>query len=102
MTTRPPFNRVTPKEAELLACLAEECGEVIQAVTKILRHGRNSVHPVSEINNTDHLQTEIGDLCGILSLMVEVHLLQRIPIERAAEAKMLNVMYYLHHWSDAK
>lgn len=38
MSTR-HFNNLTPGEAERLAMLAEECGEVIQAVGKILRHG---------------------------------------------------------------
>ena len=33
------FNQLTPAETERLAILAEECGEVIQAVGKILRHG---------------------------------------------------------------
>ena len=33
------FNNLTPGEAERLAILAEECGEVIQIIGKILRHG---------------------------------------------------------------
>ena len=33
------FNKLTPAQAERLAILIEECGEVIQAATKILRHG---------------------------------------------------------------
>lgn len=39
------FNRLTPSQAERLAMLAEECGEVIQIVGKILRHGYDSWHP---------------------------------------------------------
>lgn len=39
------FNRLTPAQAERLAMLAEECGEVIQIVGKILRHGYDSWHP---------------------------------------------------------
>lgn len=33
------FNGLSPAEVERLALLAEECGEVIQTVGKILRHG---------------------------------------------------------------
>lgn len=36
------FNQLKPSEAERLACLIEECGEVIQAAGKILRHGYKS------------------------------------------------------------
>ena len=39
------FNKLTPAEAERLAMLAEECGEVVQIVGKILRHGYDSQHP---------------------------------------------------------
>ena len=33
------FNGLTPAEAKRLALLAEECGEVLQAIGKVLRHG---------------------------------------------------------------
>jgi hypothetical protein len=42
------FNGLTPAEAERLALLAEECGEVIQAIGKVLRHGYESRHPYGE------------------------------------------------------
>ena len=34
-----PFNGLTPAEAERLALLMEECGEVVQIIGKVLRHG---------------------------------------------------------------
>src|SRR5579872_899269 len=37
--------RLTPAQIERLALLAEECGEVMQAVSKILRHGYESRNP---------------------------------------------------------
>ena len=43
MTTH--FNQLTPAQAERLAMLAEECGEVIQVIGKILRHGYDGHHP---------------------------------------------------------
>jgi hypothetical protein len=36
------FNQLTDAEAERLALLAEECGEVVQVIGKILRHGYES------------------------------------------------------------
>ena len=41
-----PFNQLDCAAAERLAVLAEEAGEVVQAVTKILRHGYDRVHVV--------------------------------------------------------
>lgn len=102
MIHHPPFNRLTPKEAELLACLAEECAEVVQAVEKIKRHGMRSTHPETGVFNDSHLHKELGDVCGIMSLMVQIGMLTRAKIEQATDAKMVNVLPYLHHWSNAK
>lgn len=66
------FNRLTSAEAERLAILAEECGEVVQAIGKILRHGYASCHP--DQNNSDRdnradLEKECGDVrCAISAL----------------------------------
>ena len=34
-----PFNELSPAEVERLAILAEEMGEAIQVIGKVLRHG---------------------------------------------------------------
>ena len=64
------FNNLTPAEAERLAMLAEECGEVIQVVGKILRHGYESYHPenTSETNR-DLLANEVCDLLAVVQMM---------------------------------
>lgn len=56
------FNKLTPAEAERLAMLAEECGEVIQIVCKILRHGMHYTHPVSGKTNARLLSEELCDV----------------------------------------
>lgn len=66
---KPHFNNLTPAEAERLAMLAEECGEVIQVIGKILRHGYESCHPVSGERNRDRLQAEVTDVLAVLVLM---------------------------------
>lgn len=64
------FNKLTPAEAERLAMLAEECGEVIQVVGKILRHGYDSYHPVNpRVSNRDLLAKELRDVNAILMAM---------------------------------
>lgn len=50
-----PFNELNPAQVELLALLAEEMGEAIQAIGKVLRHGYESYHPVTEDGNRESL-----------------------------------------------
>ena len=66
------FNGLTPAQAERLAMLAEECGEVIQVVGKILRHGYDSYHPDQQgtppeyrYTNRKALGNELTDLLAV-------------------------------------
>lgn len=95
------FNRLTPAQAERLAILAEEAGEVVQAVGKILRHGYGSHHPDNAaVDNRDHLEHELGDLTAVIHDMVERGDLSLKPIERQREDKLRRLkvgVLYLHH-----
>jgi hypothetical protein len=86
------FNRLTPAEAERLAMLAEEAGEVVQAVTKILRHGYESYHPTDPgMNNRSILRAEIADLRAVWELMFEagdVEKLHSLMIDTAKSRKL--------------
>ena len=58
------------RDEHLFACLAEECGEIIQIVGKILRFGASDHHPKrSDIPNIELLNDEFNDLLGIISLL---------------------------------
>lgn len=60
------FNQLTPAEAERLAMLAEECGEIIQVVGKIMRHGYASHHPDNPaVTNKMLLGRELTDLLAV-------------------------------------
>jgi NTP pyrophosphatase (non-canonical NTP hydrolase) len=63
-------NELTDAQVERLAILAEECGEVIQVVGKVLRHGYNShnptLEPMKQKPNIALLHKEIGDLLWII------------------------------------
>jgi NTP pyrophosphatase (non-canonical NTP hydrolase) len=65
---RDHFNQLSPAEAERLAFLIEECGEVIQAASKVLRHGYESFDPTIPIHerltNRGALARELGDVGG--------------------------------------
>lgn len=67
------FNKLTPAELERLAILAEECGEVIQVVNKVIRHGYEDYSPFDETKTTNrsNLEKEIGDLTFIVDFMNE-------------------------------
>jgi NTP pyrophosphatase (non-canonical NTP hydrolase) len=91
------FNSLTPAQAEALAIVAEECGEVIQAVAKILRHGLNSYHPTGTTNNVEDLEKELGDLKAAVILCGRECGLSDGNINDAAAAKLGRINRFLHH-----
>ena len=94
-----PHPSLTAAEAERLECLAEECGEVIQAITKIQRHGYLSHNPDVPVdgNNRDHLEKELGDLEGIMNLMIRRGDLNASSVAHHALYKVPRARPYLHH-----
>lgn len=64
-------NGLTPAEEERLAVLMEECGEVIQIVGKIIRHGYDSRHPDGGPTNRELLDKEVLDVGTISNRMCE-------------------------------
>lgn len=91
-----PFNNLTPGEAELLALLAEECGEVVQVIGKCLRHGLWSRHPADPDGptNYDLLHKELGDVQAAVEMMS----LNARQIAVAKNDKLARIGQYLHHW----
>jgi NTP pyrophosphatase (non-canonical NTP hydrolase) len=84
-------------EIERLALVAEEAGEVIQAVGKILRHGWNSKHPSCPgFDNREQLAKEIGDFRGAVALLVQAHELTTLEYQMHAVSKLQRVQKYLH------
>lgn len=57
---------LTEPEVELLTMIAEEAAEVVQAVTKTLRHGFESRHPDGGPTNQEALRSELVDLGALL------------------------------------
>ena len=93
-----PFNSLTDAQSERLACLAEEGCEVGQAVTKILRHGRDSYHPEFPLtSNKELLEKELGDLLAFQEMMVAAVDMDVLAIRRHADQKRKNLPNWLHH-----
>ena len=96
--TSKPFNGLSPADTEVLAILAEECGELVQAVTKILRHGIYSHHPESaQVTNRDLLEKEMGDVLGAMRMVCEAHIADRDAIYLQARGKLARLGRWLHH-----
>lgn len=91
------FNGLTPAQAERLAMLAEECGEVIQVIGKILRHGYDSYHPDRpHITNRELLQRELTDLAAVEN---QIHARDRVfmPSSMCLDVAWSKKLRYAHH-----
>lgn len=95
------FNRLTPAEAERLAILAEECGEIVQIVSKALRHGLDFHHPDTGETNRAAIMREIGDLNAICARMVKAGDIQPAPILAASNSKDAKLPRWTHHQPDS-
>jgi len=95
------FNGLTPAQAERLAMLAEEAGEVIQAVGKILRHGLDNWSPTNPdpAPNRYHLRREITDFLAVVSLLEQEG---DIELRRASDVAFARDrrLRYAHHQGD--
>jgi NTP pyrophosphatase (non-canonical NTP hydrolase) len=95
------FNNLTPAEAERLAMLAEECGEVIQVIGKILRHGYESCHPTTGAKNRTRLGEEVTDVLALINLMDGVEsdfAVSSVGLQLALNRKLK----YSHHQQDSQ
>jgi uncharacterized membrane protein YccC len=92
------FNQLTEAEAERLSILIEECGEVVQAACKILRHGYDSDNKgnLAETNR-QALEREIGDLGHAIRRMEKAADLNPLVITARAASKSESIRAYLHH-----
>jgi hypothetical protein len=59
----------TPHEREILTILIEECGELIQAATKILRFGAGDTAPGSDCDNVRSMGREAADVLVMIDMM---------------------------------
>lgn len=91
-------NELTDAEVERLAILAEEMGEAIQCIGKVLRHGYESRNPLRPgATNREQLQQELGDAVFAIYQLTDAKDLEwRKLAERVADKKD-KIKPYLHH-----
>ena len=90
---------VNKAQEEALYLLMEECGELIQACSKVLRHGLESFNP-AELhgpNNSDNLHKETGDVMAAVHILQEEGVLDKNIVRLRKHDKMRSVKQYLRH-----
>lgn len=94
-----PFNGLSPAQAERIAILSEECGEVVQICGKILRHGLDSHHPMDpiKVTNRDLLLKEIADISVAVGLLLKGGDLPHPPTNDMVDGKAERLKRYTHH-----
>jgi hypothetical protein len=86
---------LTEAEIERLDLLQEEAGEIVQAASKIKRFGRDSTYRGP--SNIEHLESEIGGLCAILSLMAAAGDIKEENCSAAEILKLATIGKYTKH-----
>ena len=85
---------LSDKQREALLILQEECAEVTQAVSKIFRFGADNFKPGKPLTNTEHLETELGDLLCMIEILYDQGLIRAEEIEQAMQAKREKLKIY--------
>lgn len=83
------------RQEHLLSCLAEECTEVGQRVSKALRFGLAEVQPGQSLTNAERIMEEFTDLVSVVEMLIAEGVLQdRLSPERV-EAKQTKIEKFL-------
>ena len=85
------YNKLSPAELERLAKLAEECGEVIHAINRIILHGYHDKKA-----NRNNLEKECGDVRACMIRLCNAGDLSKDRIHRRASYKLKH-QKNLHH-----
>lgn len=84
------MNKLTESQIERLIILSEECAEVIQVVSKIIRFGYEDFNPYAKDirSNRERLEEELGDVLGAMQLFNLASELNNMKILDAKEKKL--------------
>lgn len=71
----------------LLTCLAEECAEVAQRVSKALRFGLDEVQPGQAQSNAERISDEIVDVISVASILAAEGVLPQLLVSDLFDAE---------------
>ena len=93
------YNQLTPAQTEQLAALAEEMGEALQIIGKILRHGYEEYNPfdTKRTSNRQLLTKELADVEFWIRKIGYEQEIDLIELEDKVLDKQESVAKYLHH-----
>lgn len=78
---------LTKQQEEILRILQEECGEVVQMVSKVCRFGLDQQHLKDGKPNRERLTEELGDLQCMIELAIEFGVVRRNDVTMSHMAK---------------
>jgi NTP pyrophosphatase (non-canonical NTP hydrolase) len=86
------------RSEHLLSCLAEECAEVAQRVSKALRFGLQEIQPGQSLTNAERIEQELSDLIAVAAMLNEEDILDMDGLDSEAvdrkQAKVEKFMVY--------
>jgi len=88
------MKHITDQQREVMLIAQEECAEVIQAISKILRFGLDGTWQGR--SNQERLEEEVGDLVCMIDLMKQHNLIDDEFVRHASIAKEIK----LQKWSN--
>lgn len=91
---KPNGTPLTDYERELLVILMEECAEVTQAASKLIRFGKEN-RPDGGLSNAYHLGAEMGDLLHMVELAQDAGIVRETSIEEGRFRKRERLAKYL-------
>jgi|SRR5882672_6554960 len=94
MTYIPTGTTLTDYEREALVILMEECAEVIQAASKLIRFGKEN-RPDNGISNTETLSLEAGDLRYMLTVIRDLELTDEETEIKGQQRKHDRIRWYM-------
>lgn len=85
----------TDREREILTILIEECAEVQQRASKMLRFGRDETQPGYGLDNRQRLSREVGDLQAMVQMAIEANLIDALTVAARRPRKLEKLAHYM-------
>ncbi|MEQ1644255.1 MAG: hypothetical protein ABL959_12480 [Pyrinomonadaceae bacterium] len=84
----------------LMICVAEECAEIQQRITKALRFGLYEIQPGQPDNNLVRIREEFNDLLGVLELVASHGTALMVIDRKQVDAKIDKVIKFMEYSED--
>jgi hypothetical protein len=91
------FNELAPDEAERLAHLAEETGNLLRAIGQVLRHGHRNYTPPGRPNNRTALMYGCAGVLNAIMLLAESGDIDAEEMHHHAAIKRETCWAFMHH-----